>query len=43
MESVKRNYPVTGVTTDPDPARLINMTDEGCGSTCEKPTCITGG
>ncbi|MCP2259773.1 FxLD family lantipeptide [Streptoalloteichus tenebrarius] len=24
-----------------DPAHLINMTDDGCGSTCEKSTCIT--
>lgn len=26
-----------------DPAILVNMTDDGCGSTCEKSTCITGG
>lgn len=26
-----------------DPASLVNMTDDGCGSTCEKSTCITGG
>jgi len=26
-----------------DPAGLVNMTDDGCGSTCEKSTCITGG
>lgn len=24
-----------------DPAHLINMTDDGCGTTCEKSTCIT--
>lgn len=24
-----------------DPGHLINMTDDGCGSTCEKSTCIT--
>lgn len=24
-----------------DPAHLINMTDDGCGSTCEKSTCIS--
>ncbi|MGH3870171.1 MAG: FxLD family lanthipeptide [Pseudonocardiaceae bacterium] len=26
-----------------DPASLVNMTDNGCGSTCEQSTCITGG
>ncbi len=26
-----------------DPASLVNMTDDGCGSTCEKSTCISGG
>ncbi len=26
-----------------DPASLVNMTDDGCGSTCEQSTCITGG
>jgi FxLD family lantipeptide len=25
-----------------DPGHLINMTDDGCGTTCEKSTCITG-
>jgi FxLD family lantipeptide len=25
-----------------DPGHLINMTDDGCGNTCEKSTCITG-
>lgn len=25
-----------------DPGHLINMTDDGCGQTCEKSTCITG-
>ncbi|MFS8104074.1 FxLD family lanthipeptide [Lentzea alba] len=24
-----------------DPAHLINMTDDGCGHTCEKSTCIS--
>ncbi|NKQ57287.1 FxLD family lantipeptide [Amycolatopsis sp. K13G38] len=24
-----------------DPAHLINMTDDGCGQTCEKSTCIS--
>jgi FxLD family lantipeptide len=24
-----------------DPAHLINMTDDGCGTTCEKSTCIS--
>lgn len=24
-----------------DPAHLINMTDDGCGSTCENSTCVT--
>jgi len=24
-----------------DPAHLINMTDDGCGNTCEKSTCIS--
>jgi FxLD family lantipeptide len=24
-----------------DPGHLINMTDDGCGSTCEKSTCIS--
>jgi FxLD family lantipeptide len=24
-----------------DPAHLINMTDDGCGSTCEGSTCIS--
>lgn len=24
-----------------DPGHLINMTDDGCGTTCEKSTCIT--
>lgn len=24
-----------------DPAYLINMTDDGCGNTCEKSTCIS--
>lgn len=24
-----------------DPGHLINMTDDGCGQTCEKSTCIT--
>jgi FxLD family lantipeptide len=26
-----------------DPASLVNMTDNGCGSICEQSTCITGG
>ncbi|MDF5758817.1 FxLD family lanthipeptide [Spongiactinospora sp. TRM90649] len=25
-----------------DPAGLVNMTDDNCGSTCEKSTCVTG-
>lgn len=25
-----------------DPGHLINMTDDGCGTTCEQSTCITG-
>ncbi len=25
-----------------DPAGLVNMTDDGCGATCEKTTCISG-
>lgn len=24
-----------------DPAGLVNMTDDGCGASCEKDTCIT--
>lgn len=24
-----------------DPGHLINMTDDGCGQTCEKSTCIS--
>ncbi|MET9296583.1 FxLD family lanthipeptide [Streptomyces sp. NPDC003077] len=24
-----------------DPAGLVNMTDDNCGSTCEKTTCIS--
>jgi len=24
-----------------DPGHLINMTDDGCGSTCEKSTCVS--
>ncbi|WP_422647560.1 FxLD family lanthipeptide [Actinoalloteichus caeruleus] len=24
-----------------DPAHLINSTDDGCGHTCEKSTCIS--
>lgn len=24
-----------------DPAHLIDMTDDGCGHTCEKSTCIS--
>ena len=24
-----------------DPAHLINMTDDGCGSTCSGSTCIS--
>ena len=24
-----------------DPAHLVNMTDDGCGTTCEKSTCIS--
>lgn len=24
-----------------DPAHLINMTDDGCGQTCEQSTCIS--
>lgn len=24
-----------------DPGHLINMTDDGCGTTCEKSTCIS--
>ncbi|WP_234320330.1 FxLD family lanthipeptide [Streptomyces sp. SBT349] len=24
-----------------DPAGLVNMTDDGCGSTCEKDACIS--
>jgi FxLD family lantipeptide len=24
-----------------DSAHLINMTDDGCGQTCEKSTCIS--
>lgn len=24
-----------------DPGHLINMTDDGCGNTCEKSTCIS--
>jgi FxLD family lantipeptide len=24
-----------------DPAHLINMTDDGCGNTCETSTCIS--
>lgn len=24
-----------------DPAHLVNMTDDGCGQTCEKSTCIS--
>jgi FxLD family lantipeptide len=24
-----------------DPAHLINMTDDGCGSTCDNSTCVT--
>lgn len=25
-----------------DPAGLVNMTDDGCGQTCEQDTCISG-
>ncbi|TQN32684.1 FxLD family lantipeptide [Haloactinospora alba] len=25
-----------------DPASLVNMTNDGCGTTCEKDTCISG-
>lgn len=24
-----------------DPAHLVSMTDDNCGSTCEKSTCIS--
>lgn len=24
-----------------DPAGLVNMTDDNCGNTCEKSTCIS--
>jgi FxLD family lantipeptide len=24
-----------------DPAGLVNMTDDGCGASCEKDACIT--